>query len=102
MPKISDMFKGEHRSFMRYAAVITFLFLLFILFKPGSNIFNWIDARREISRQEKQISEYEKSLKELDTRINLLTSDRDTLEKFARERFHLAAPGEDVYLIDVD
>ena len=46
MPKISDMFKGEHRSFMRYAAVITFLFLLFILFKPGSNIFNWIDARR--------------------------------------------------------
>ena len=32
MPKISDMFKGEHRSFMRYAAVITFLFLLFILF----------------------------------------------------------------------
>ena len=102
MPKISDMFKGEHRSFMRYAAVITFLFLLFILFKPGSNIFNWIDARREISRQEKQISEYEKSLKELDTRIDLLTSDRDTLEKYAREEFHLAAPGEDVYILETD
>ena len=58
--------------------------------------------RREISRQERQISEYEKALKELGTRIDLLTSDRDTLEKFARERFHLAAPGEDVYIIEGD
>ncbi len=85
---------------MRYALVVTFLFLLFVLFKPGSNIFNWLDARREISRQEKQISEYGKELEELDKRINLLTSDRDTLEKFAREKFHLAAPGEDVFILE--
>ena len=85
---------------MRYALVVTFLFLLFVLFKPGSNIFNWLNARREISRQEKQISEYGKELEELDKRINLLTSDRDTLEKFAREKFHLAAPGEDVFILE--
>lgn len=100
MARFRDIFKGEHRSFARYAAVITFLFLLFVLFKPGSNIFNWISARHEIARQQKQISEYEKALEELDAKINMLTSDRDTLEKFARERFHLAAPGEDVYIVE--
>jgi len=100
MKNIKEILKGEHRSFMRYALVVTFLFLLFVLFKPGSNIFNWLDARREISRQEKQISEYGKELEELDKRINLLTSDRDTLEKFAREKFHLAAPGEDVFILE--
>ena len=102
MNRFRNIFRGEHRSFMRYAAIATLLFFLFVLFKPGSNIFNWINARREISRQERQISEYEKALKELGTRIDLLTSDRDTLEKFARERFHLAAPGEDVYIIEGD
>ena len=30
----------------------------------------------------------------------MLRSDRDTLEKFARERFHFAEPGEDVYIVD--
>lgn len=100
MKNIKEILKEEHRSFMRYALVVTFLFLLFVLFKPGSNIFNWLDARREISRQEKQISEYGKELEELDKRINLLTSDRDTLEKFAREKFHLAAPGEDVFILE--
>ena len=38
-------------------------------------------------------------LRKLDTRINLLVTDKDTLEKFAREQFHLAAPGEDVYIL---
>ena len=102
MNRVRNIFKGEHRSIMRYAAIAKLLFFLLVLFKPGSNIFNWINARREISRQERQISEYEKALKELGTRIDLLTSDRDTLEKFARERFHLAAPGEDVYIIEGD
>ncbi len=99
MRNLKDIFSGEHRSFMRYAVIITFLFILFVFLKPGSNIFNWIGARREIARQERQISEYERQLKILDTRINLLVSDRDTLEKFAREQFHLAAPGEDVYIL---
>ena len=90
---------SEHGNFTRFAVFMTVLFVLFILFRPGGNIFNWIGARHEISVQEKQITEYEKALEELDQRINLLTSDRDTLEKFAREQFHLAAPGEDVYIV---
>ena len=99
MKIIGRIFKGDHGNFTRFAVFVTVLFALFILFRPGGNIFNWIGARCEISRQEKQITEYKRSLEELDKRINLLTSDKDTLEKFAREQFHLAAPGEDVYIV---
>ena len=94
--------KGGHKRFARYVVIITTVFLLFVLFKPGSNIFNWIDARMELSRQEKQISSYRQELQDLDVRIDLLVTDRDTLEKFAREQFHLAAPGEDVYILETD
>ena len=32
--------------------------------------------------------------------IEALTNSRDSLEKFARETYHFAAPGEDVYIIE--
>ena len=37
---------------------------------------------------------------ELDRRINMMKTDRDTLEKFAREQYNFAAPDEDVYVIE--
>jgi cell division protein FtsB len=35
----------------------------------------------------------------MDKEIGALTGNRDSLEKFARETYHFAAPGEDVYLV---
>ena len=48
---------------------------------------------------EKQIEDYKAQTKALDARIEDLTTNRDSLERFARENFHFAAPGEDVYII---
>ncbi len=36
----------------------------------------------------------------MDAEIQALTNSRDSLEKFARETYHFAAPGEDVYIIE--
>ena len=36
----------------------------------------------------------------MEKRLQLLKNDKDTLEKFAREQFGFAAPGEDVYLVE--
>ena len=70
MKKLKNLFDGEQRNFITYAVVATSFFVLFVLFKPGSNIFNWIEARVEISRQEKQISGYRQELEDLDRRID--------------------------------
>ena len=37
---------------------------------------------------------------QMENRLHLLKNDKDTLEKFAREQFHFAAQGEDVYLVE--
>ena len=50
--------------------------------------------------QEKQIEQYTTEIEEMDRRIRMLRSDRDTLEKFARENFHFSEPGDDVYILD--
>ena len=46
------------------------------------------------------IREYELQNEAMDERIKMLKNDRDTLEKFAREHFNFAVPGEDVYIVE--
>ena len=63
-------------------------------------MIHWIQAKKDINAQEAAIEQYKADLEEMDKRINMLKTDRDTLEKFAREQFKFAAPGEDVYIIE--
>lgn len=100
MGKIRQLFSGEHRSFFIFATAVTAVALLILTFGPGNNLIHWIGARLEIASQRRQIEQYGREIEEMDRRIDMLRSDRDTLEKFARERFHFAEPGEDVYIVD--
>ena len=43
---------------------------------------------------------YQEQNAQMENRLRLLKNDKDTLEKFAREQFHFAAPGEDVYIVE--
>ncbi|MBO4916277.1 MAG: septum formation initiator family protein [Bacteroidales bacterium] len=88
----------EERSFVRYAIVSTVIFLLFICVIKRDNLFRWIEAGLTIHRQEKQMEYYDADIARLKDELNSLTTDRDTLEKFAREKFLFAEPGEDVYV----
>ena len=88
----------EERSFVRYAIVSTAIFLLFICVIKRDNLFRWIEAGVTIKRQEKQMEFYESDIGRLKKEVNSLTTDRDTLEKFAREKFLFAEPGDDVYV----
>ncbi|MBR5724514.1 MAG: septum formation initiator family protein [Bacteroidales bacterium] len=91
--------RKEQRSFLRYAIVATALFLLFLLLKKDS-IVTWVQAGFTLRRQERQIEQYQRENEELDRRIRTMTLDRDTLERYAREQFQFAEPGDDVYLTE--
>ncbi len=77
---------------------ITIIFLALLLFYPGNNLLTWIKSAAQIRMQEKQIRRYQVEIMEMNSRIQELTTEKDTLEKFARENFHFAEPGEDVYI----
>lgn len=100
MKRIKELFTGEHRSFFIFAAAVTVIALLNLCVGPGNNFIRCIKAKMEMADQQRQINEYLKDIERMDKRIKMLTSDRDTLEKFARERFLFAEPGDDVFLID--
>lgn len=95
----NDGDKAAQRSFMRYAIVVTSLFALFLFLKKD-NLLRWIQAGYTLSRQQKQIELYRQQNGELDHKIQMMSSNRDTLETFAREEFFFCAPGEDIYITE--
>lgn len=56
-------------------------------------------AYLELRQQRRQIEIYNREISEMDKQIRMLSTDRDTLEDFARERFRFAAPDDDVYIL---
>ena len=100
MSRFSNIFQGEHRRFKIFMALSTAVFIFIWIVGPGNTWIHWAKAGIDIKRQEKQIRQYQQEIEMMDERVNMLKTDRDTLEKFAREHFHFAAPGEDVYVIE--
>ena len=91
--------KDIRRSFWRYAAVLTALALLF-LFLKRDNLVRWIQAGMEIRSQQAQIEALEEGNRLLEDSIRFLTSDKDSLEKFASEKYHFAQKGDDVFIVE--
>lgn len=100
MGALRKIFSGRHGGFLKFVVWTTSVFVLVMVFWPGNNVIHWVKAAVQINRQEKEIREYKMEIHRMDERIRMLTSDRDTLEKFAREQFNFAAPGDDVYIIE--
>ena len=80
--------------------VITALAALWLLFLSHSSVLNWVRANWEIQRQERRMDQLRSDIDAMNEEIEALTNSRDSLEKFARETYHFAAPGEDVYIIE--
>lgn len=100
--KIVEMWhRIRHRSpVKRWIFWSTLVFLIIICVNKKDNVFRWVEAGLTLKKQERQIETYIELNKALDEKINSLSTNRDTLETFARENFLFSAPDEDVYIVD--
>lgn len=97
MGKIKEIWNGPHRSFVRYATIATGIFIFIVGFAGEDNLVRWAKAGIELKQQEKQIGFYRRQISTMDKRLEMLSTNRDSLEEFARYRFRFAAPGDDVF-----
>lgn len=98
--KTKALFNGDHKGFIIYVCVALAVAFLIMFALPGNNVFNWMRSRVDIKRQKRQIEYYQKQIEEIDREMNALSTNKDSLERFAREQFQYASPGDDVYILE--
>ena len=100
MEKIWNIFRGEHGTFFKFTVFSVALFLILWLTGPGNTLIHWGKAKSELKHQKKQMAIYQQEIEHMRRQVEMLNSDSDTLEKFAREQFYFSVPGEDVYIVE--
>lgn len=94
----------EHRAKPRFGvkifvAVLVGLFLYRIFFQ-NPTIIDVVSAHRETIGYQRQKAALDTATAVMSRHIRDLSSSRDSIEKVAREKYHLSAPGEDVYIVN--
>ena len=80
--------------------IVTFLFLLWIVFFDTNNLISWYRDLKELAAQNRQKVYLENAIKQADEKLQELSSNKDSLEKFAREQYLFHEADEDVYVIE--
>ena len=94
-----DGSRKELRSYERTMIVALTVAVLFLTVIMKDNVFRWVEAGFTIVRQNREIEHNARQIEELERRLDCLSNDRDSLEKYAREQYHFAKKGEDIDLI---
>ena len=82
--------------------LVTAFFLIWMLFIDANDFYSQYQKRRKLSELEKEKQYYIQMIREVEKdREELLSSDK-LLEKFAREKYLMKKPAEDLYVITVE
>lgn len=92
--------RSDHNYLVPFVIVSTTLVALWLLFFAHNSVISWIGATVEERNQQKEMARLKREIEEMDREIQNLRNNPDTLETFARETYHFAAPGDDVYIVE--
>jgi len=75
-------------------------FLIWVSFFDSNNLIEWSRVIFNIGKQESQKEYYKESIKQTEEKLQELSSNRDSLEKFAREQFMFKEDDEDIFIVE--
>ena len=76
------------------------IFVVAITTTEEHNAFQRIENARSIKKLEKELAFYRNKSAQNKKRLEQLKADREQIEKFARERYRMHAPNEDVFIVE--
>ena len=80
--------------------LVTLFFVVWIVFFDTNNIIGWVGNLKTVISQERQKEYYIEEIKHVDERLNELSSNRDSLERFAREQYLFHEKDEEIFVFE--
>ena len=99
MSKVVDFYKKHVAGINKYW-LVTILFLAITLFSGDSNLKNHYKYDERIRFLENEINRYQIEVEQNKKKIQEIQTDRDGLERFAREEYLMKKENEDVFIIE--
>lgn len=78
--------------------VVAFIFIM--VFVDNNSLIQRYEYNKKIKELQKEIKHYNQIIEEGRLQLEELRSNDDNLEKFAREKFLMKKPNEDIFLIE--
>jgi cell division protein DivIC len=79
--------------------IFGFIFLIWMLFIDSNDLFSQYSQSERIEKLEEEKAYYQQKIKEVEQDREELLSNKELLEKFAREKYLMKKKSEDVYVI---
>ena len=80
--------------------IATLVFVLVIVFFDQFNLRKQKELHRELKEQEAEIEYLEKSIAQYKDSLRMVTEDRESMERIAREKYFMKRDNEVVYKIE--
>jgi cell division protein DivIC len=93
------MLKKLPKPFRNFYFLSIALFLVWMLFLDSNNLISRFQLSSKLGSLENEKEYYEEKIKEVEKDHNELFGDRESLEKFAREKYLMKKESEDIYIV---
>ena len=98
MSRIKD-FYNQYLSRINAYWLVTIVFFALTFVMGDSSLYKRYTYDEKIRSLEKEIKHYQKEIEINSKKLNDLHTDKEGLERFAREEYFMKKPNEDVYII---
>ena len=98
MSRIKD-FYNKYLSRINAYWLVTIVFFALTFVMGDSSLYKRYTYYEKIRSLEKEIKHYQKEIEINSKKLNDLHTDKEGLERFAREEYFMKKPNEDVYII---
>lgn len=94
------MLKKLPKAFRNFYVVATAIFLVWMLVLDSNNFIARYQLSSKLSSLENEKEYYEGKIKEVEKDRDELLGDRESIEKFAREKYLMKKESEDIFIIE--
>lgn len=92
--------RKDHNHLLPFVIIVTLVVALWLLFFAHNSVLSWIKASVEEKAQQAEMTRLQAEIDEMERETQALRNNPDSLESFARETYHFAAPGDEVYIVE--
>ena len=94
------MFKRLPKAFRNFYVVTIIIFLTWMVVLDSNNLIARYQLSSKLSSLEDEKAYYQEKIKEVEKDRDELFGDRESIEKFAREKYLMKKPTEDIFIIE--